>query len=90
MLLAVRIMDEVSTNLTHTDKCSKSLQLPMFIFSGFLQTSYERNYGDLGAFIFKSHEVGIDADRGRKLLVNYPQSIDPFGVIGWTGTRVKL
>lgn len=33
--------------------------------------------------MFKSDTVS--ADLGRKLLVNYPQAIDPFGITGWTG-----
>lgn len=53
---------------------------------GFLQTSYEKNYGDLGAAMLADPSKGISAERGRQLLVNFPQSIDGFGITGWVAT----
>lgn len=53
---------------------------------GFLQTSYEKNYGDLGAAMLADSSKGISAERGRQLLVNFPQAIDGFGITGWVAT----
>lgn len=55
---------------------------------GALQTSYEKNYGDLGATMFASSKHGVDADLGRRFLLNYPQVIDAFSITGWTASFI--
>lgn len=55
---------------------------------GALQTSYEKNYGDLGASMFLSKSDGVSAEMGRRFLLNYPQVIDSFSITGWTASFI--